>query len=147
MPTAKRPSRFRLSPDVRPADHHLHLEPDLAASRFRGEVRIDVRLERPRAEIVLHAADLAIEHAEAEVDGNVVPLRARLDLLRKGGGLVDASGRGLVGVKGNSPLVKPLSALLKPLSAYLPGAGATARAQHRHDFDTTHEPPPHPKRH
>src|SRR5262249_23938852 len=35
--------------------------------------------ERPRTEIVLHAADMAIEHAVAEVDGAVVPLRARLD--------------------------------------------------------------------
>src|SRR5215468_11340539 len=76
MPTATRPSRFRLALDVRPSDYHLHLEPDLDAGRFRGEVRIDVRLERPRTEIVLHAADMAIEHAVAEVDGAVVPLRA-----------------------------------------------------------------------
>src|SRR5262245_13009146 len=79
MSTAKRPSRFRLSPDARPSDYHLHLEPDLDAGRFRGEVRIDVRLARPRAEIALHAAELEIEHADAEVDGQVVPLRARLD--------------------------------------------------------------------
>jgi puromycin-sensitive aminopeptidase len=79
MPTAKPPSRFRLAPDVRPSDYHLHLEPDLAAGRFRGEVRIDVRLDRSRAEITLHALELAIEHADAEVDGQVVPLRARLD--------------------------------------------------------------------
>ncbi len=79
MPTATRPSRFRLATDVRPSDYHLHLEPDLDAGRFRGEVRIDLRLERPRTEVVLHAADMAIEHAAAEVDGAVVPLRARLD--------------------------------------------------------------------
>jgi puromycin-sensitive aminopeptidase len=79
MPTAPRPSRFRLPTDVRPSDYHLHLEPDLDAGRFRGEVRIDLRLERPRTEVVLHAADMAIEHAAAEVDGAVVPLRARLD--------------------------------------------------------------------
>jgi puromycin-sensitive aminopeptidase len=79
MPTATRPSRFRLAPDVRPRDYHLHLEPDLDAGRFRGEVRIDVRLERPRAAIVLHAVELTIEHADAEVEGQVVALRARLD--------------------------------------------------------------------
>jgi puromycin-sensitive aminopeptidase len=79
MPTAQRPSRFRLAPDVRPTDYHLHLEPDLDAARFRGEVRIDVRLERPRAEIVLHAANLAIERATAEMNEQVIPLRVRLD--------------------------------------------------------------------
>jgi puromycin-sensitive aminopeptidase len=79
MATAMRPSRFRLPADVRPSDYHLHLEPDLDGATFRGEVRIDVRLERPRAEIVLHAADMRIEHATAEVHGAVVPLRARLD--------------------------------------------------------------------
>src|SRR5262245_14951984 len=79
MPTAKRPSRFRLAPDVRPTDYHLHLEPDIDGGRFRGEVRIDVRLARPRAEIVLHAADLAVERAAAEVSGRVIPLRVRLD--------------------------------------------------------------------
>ncbi len=80
MPTARRrPSTFRLAADVRPTDYHLHLEPDLAAGRFRGEVRIDVRLERPRAVIILHAADLTVEHAAAEVDGQVVPLRVRVD--------------------------------------------------------------------
>ena len=79
MPSAAHPSRFRLAPDVRPSDYHVHLEPDLAAGRFRGEVRIDVRLARSRTEIVLHAADLTIEHADAEVDGQVVPLRVVLD--------------------------------------------------------------------
>ena len=78
MPSAAHPSRFRLAPDVRPSDYHVHLEPDLAAGRFRGEVRIDVRLARSRTEIVLHAADLTIEHADAEVDGQVVPLRVVL---------------------------------------------------------------------
>ena len=79
MPTATRPSRFRLATDVRPSDYHLHLEPGLDEGRFRGEVRIDLHLERPRTELVLHAADMTIEHAAAEADGEVVPLRARLD--------------------------------------------------------------------
>jgi len=48
MPTPKSPSRLRLAPDVRPTDYHLHLhlDPDLDAGRFHGEVRIDVGLER-----------------------------------------------------------------------------------------------------
>src|SRR5262249_6534563 len=79
MPTAPRPSRFRLAPDVRPTDYHLHLEPDLDAGRFLGEVRIDVRLERPRADIALHAADLAIERATVDLHDQVIPLRVRLD--------------------------------------------------------------------
>ncbi len=79
MPTPKRPSGFRLAPDVRPTDYHLHLAPDLEAGTFRGEVRIDVRLERPRGDIVLHATELSIEQAAAEVDGRTIPLRASLD--------------------------------------------------------------------
>ena len=38
MPKTERPSRFRLSPDVRPREYDIHLEPDLDAGRFRGEV-------------------------------------------------------------------------------------------------------------
>ena len=49
MPTARRPSRFRLAPDVRPVAYELHLEPDLAAGSFAGEVRIAIRLEIGRA--------------------------------------------------------------------------------------------------
>src|SRR5262249_23748689 len=79
MSTAARPSRFRLATDVRPSDYHLHLEPDLDTARFRGEVRIDVRLERPSPERGLPAADLTMEQARAEVDGGVIQLGARLD--------------------------------------------------------------------
>src|SRR5262249_55680666 len=68
MPAAH-PSRFRLSADVRPTEYDLHLEPDLDAGRFSGEVRITVRLDRGRATITLHAADLKIEAAAAEVGG------------------------------------------------------------------------------
>jgi puromycin-sensitive aminopeptidase len=75
MPTP-RPSRFRLPTDVRPTEYDLRLVPDLPAGRFRGEARITLRLERPRAAIVLHAADLKLEQAEAETaEGR---LRARV---------------------------------------------------------------------
>src|SRR6058998_1559072 len=78
MPTAPRPSRFRLPADVRPTGYDLLLEPDLEGGRFRGEVRIALRLARPRAEIVLHAAELAIEHASAHAGGREAPARVRL---------------------------------------------------------------------
>src|SRR5207245_1314699 len=78
MPTAPHPSRFRLPADVRPTRYDLHLEPDLEGGAFRGEVRIALRLARPRAEIVLHAADLAIERATAHSAGREGPGRVRL---------------------------------------------------------------------
>jgi puromycin-sensitive aminopeptidase len=78
MPTPRRPSRFRLAPDVRPTEYDLRLEPDLATGRFRGEVRIALRLARPRPTIVLHAAELRIESARAVVDGREVAARATL---------------------------------------------------------------------
>ncbi len=78
MPTAPHPSRFRLPADVRPTRYDLHLEPDLEGGTFRGEVRIALRLARPRAEIVLHAADLAIERATAHSGGREMPARVRL---------------------------------------------------------------------
>src|SRR5207245_7426299 len=77
MPTAPHPSRFRLPADVRPTRYDLHLAPDLEGGTFRGEVRIALRLARPRAEIVLHAADLAIERATAHSAGREMPARVR----------------------------------------------------------------------
>ena len=60
---APKPSRLRLPTDVRPVRYDVHLIPDLAAGTFRGEVRITAQLAKPRREILLHAADLAIDHA------------------------------------------------------------------------------------
>src|SRR5437016_856399 len=77
MLTAPHPSRFRLPADVRPTRYDLHLEPDLEGGTFRGEVRIALRLARLRAEIVLHAADLAIERATAHSAGREMPARVR----------------------------------------------------------------------
>src|SRR5438874_11931701 len=79
MRAPKRPSRFRLPTDVRPTEYDLHLEPDLEAGTFRGDVRIALRLGRPRAEIVLHAADLAITHAVVRANVHEYPARVRLD--------------------------------------------------------------------
>src|SRR5881409_4365145 len=79
MPKTERPSRFRLSPDVRPHEYDIHLEPDLDAGRFRGEVRIAVALDRARREVVLHAAELKVERAAASLDGDEVAARVRAD--------------------------------------------------------------------
>lgn len=77
MPISK-PSRFRLAPDVRPSRYDVHLVPDLAAGTFRGEVRIDVQLKKARREIVLHAAELTIDHAAIVVGGETLKARAVL---------------------------------------------------------------------
>ena len=79
MPKTERPSRFRLSPDIRPCEYDIHLEPDLEAGRFRGEVRIAVALERARQEVVLHAAELKVQRAAASLDGDEVAARVRAD--------------------------------------------------------------------
>jgi puromycin-sensitive aminopeptidase len=78
MPTPRRPSRFRLPTDVRPRTYELRLEPDLDAGTFAGVVRIAVVLARPRAAVVLHAADLTIEAAAVEVEGRTIAARTRL---------------------------------------------------------------------
>jgi puromycin-sensitive aminopeptidase len=75
MPTPKRPSRFRLPTDVRPTEYDLHLVPDLEAGTFAGEVRIALRLERARREIVLHAADLALARASARAGEEEIAAR------------------------------------------------------------------------
>src|SRR5881409_2160236 len=79
MPKTERPSRFRLSPDVRPHEYDIHLEPDLDAGRFRGEVRIAVALDRARREVVLHAAEFKVEGAAARLDGDEMAARVRAD--------------------------------------------------------------------
>src|SRR3989442_14136966 len=79
MPRTERPSRFRLPPDVRPREYDIHLEIDLEAGRFRGEVQIAVGLERARREIVLHAAELKVERAAARLGGDEVPARLGAD--------------------------------------------------------------------
>ncbi len=79
MPNVARRSRHRLPLDVRPSAYDVDLVPDLEAGRFSGEVRIAVRVERARPEIVLHAADMRVERAVALVGGEERPARAKLD--------------------------------------------------------------------
>jgi puromycin-sensitive aminopeptidase len=70
------PTKFRLPPDVRPREYDLHLMPDLEAGRFGGEVRIALRMERPRSAVTLHAVALTVTEARAYADGK--DLRARV---------------------------------------------------------------------
>ncbi|MBI4517389.1 MAG: M1 family metallopeptidase [Deltaproteobacteria bacterium] len=60
MPEAE----FRLDPHVRPSHYAVHITPDLTAGSFEGEVSMALELGRACNAIELHAADLAIEHAE-----------------------------------------------------------------------------------
>src|ERR1044071_4215024 len=77
MPKKTRPSRFRLDPAVRPREYTLDLEPDLEAGRFRGEVAIDLEIDKPRREITLHAAGLTVGHAVLTTEGTSHELRVR----------------------------------------------------------------------
>jgi puromycin-sensitive aminopeptidase len=77
MPTAPRPSRYRLPPDVRPSRYDLHLEPDLEAGTFAGEVTIDVTLAKARADVTLHAADMVVDEATVHVGGTAMPARVK----------------------------------------------------------------------
>ena len=56
---------FRLPGDVRPLRYSAHLAPDLANGKFEGRMELEVRLEKPRREIHLHAIDLHLERARA----------------------------------------------------------------------------------
>src|SRR3954462_6157069 len=54
---------FRLPLDVKPVRYSAHLAPNLEAGTFEGRLELEVRLEKPRREIVLHAVGLTIERA------------------------------------------------------------------------------------
>ena len=60
-----RGAEFRLPTDVRPARYDLRFDLDLDAWRFRGSERLEIVVDGPRREIVLHARDLAITRAVA----------------------------------------------------------------------------------
>jgi puromycin-sensitive aminopeptidase len=77
MPAPKRPSRFRLDPAIRPTEYDLRLEPDLEGGTFRGEVRIELTVARPRRAMTLHAADLEITRATIASDGTARPMRVK----------------------------------------------------------------------
>ncbi|MGH7803922.1 MAG: M1 family metallopeptidase, partial [Candidatus Binatia bacterium] len=58
--------------------YDLHLEPDLDAGTFRGELSLTVRLERPLRTIELHAADLEIDEVAVRIWGDRYPGKAKL---------------------------------------------------------------------
>src|SRR5581483_11299422 len=54
---------FRLAKDVRPSHYELHFELDLDAWTSRGRERVELHLDRPMREIVLHSDELQITGA------------------------------------------------------------------------------------
>jgi len=73
--TARRSTRkqkYRLDPGVRPATVRVHVDVDPTRRRtFRGEVAIDLTLDRERQSLRLHAADLRVTKPRIEVDGRI----------------------------------------------------------------------------
>ncbi len=63
------PLPMRLTDAVRPLAVSLALTIDPQQPRHSGEVAIEVRLDRPAATVRLHARELQIDSAAAEVDG------------------------------------------------------------------------------
>src|SRR6266478_3316249 len=56
---------FRLPKSVMPARYDLRIEVDLDRWRFDASEHIEVTIERPTAEIFLHAVDLEIRSVQA----------------------------------------------------------------------------------
>ena len=56
---------FRLPLDVKPVRYSAHLAPDLKAGTFEGRLELEVRLEKPRREIFLHAVGLTLTRVRA----------------------------------------------------------------------------------
>jgi puromycin-sensitive aminopeptidase len=56
---------FRLPPSPRPVRYEATLSLDLAGRRFSGREVVELELSAPAGEIVLHAAELAVERAVA----------------------------------------------------------------------------------
>ena len=78
---AAQPLPMRLSADIQPKAYALALTVDPAQPRHSGVVDIDVQLRQPSARIRLHAKDLTVQQAWAEVgarrlDAKVRPLDA-----------------------------------------------------------------------
>ncbi|HEY2735826.1 MAG TPA: hypothetical protein VGI70_17635, partial [Polyangiales bacterium] len=66
---------FRLDPHITPQAYRLHIRVDPSThDDYVGEVAIELRLERPRSELELHAADLTVDSASVELDGDTSEL-------------------------------------------------------------------------
>jgi puromycin-sensitive aminopeptidase len=62
---------YRLPRTVVPTRYEITLEPDLATLAFQGEQTVAVSVSEPTAEIVLNAAELAVQEAELVNDQGV----------------------------------------------------------------------------
>ena len=70
----------RLPSSVVPSRYDIRLEPDLEAATFAGEETVAITVKEPVVEIVLNAAELAIQAVRVETaDGAVVEGSAALD--------------------------------------------------------------------
>jgi puromycin-sensitive aminopeptidase len=70
---------FRLPLDVRPSRYRAVVDVDMTAGQFEGGLSIEVTLDRPRAELHLHAVGLEILGAQAHVAGRARPGRPSSD--------------------------------------------------------------------
>ncbi len=69
---APRTPRYRLDPGVRPRRVHVHVEVDpQQSSAFRGEVALEIELDKSRRSIRLHAVDLRVSRPRIEIAGRV----------------------------------------------------------------------------
>jgi puromycin-sensitive aminopeptidase len=67
---APRTPRYRLDPGVRPRRVHVHVEVDpQRSSAFRGEVALEIELDKSRRSIRLHAVDLRVSKPRIEIAG------------------------------------------------------------------------------
>jgi puromycin-sensitive aminopeptidase len=67
---------FRLPEGVRPVRYDAALRLDVEQRTFSGELTLSLRLVAPTAELVLHAAGLAIQRAAVRAGGREVPVTA-----------------------------------------------------------------------
>jgi puromycin-sensitive aminopeptidase len=69
---ASRTPRYRLDPGVRPRRVHVHVDVDpQRSSAFRGEVALEIELDKSRRSIRLHAVDLRVSKPRIEISGRV----------------------------------------------------------------------------
>ncbi len=69
---APRTPRYRLDPSVQPRQVHVHVEVDpQRSSAFRGEVALEIELDKSRRSIRLHAVDLRLSKPRIEIAGRV----------------------------------------------------------------------------
>src|SRR5215831_9317706 len=73
------PDSARLTRRVLPTRYDLVIETDAEATRFSGEVAIDLDIVEPTTTIVLHAKDLDVELVDLAADGHSVGATLTVD--------------------------------------------------------------------